>query len=101
MEIKEIVSYFLNQETNILEVSFRTIEDDEESVRTGHINFSVAEEYGYLMEVEDLIFDEDDIDEDDLWYKNYFIQLNEEELLSFLNEYYEVNPKELPETELY
>ena len=34
MEIKEIVSYFLNQETNILEVSFRTIEDDEESVVT-------------------------------------------------------------------
>ena len=27
MEIKEIVSYFLNSDSNILEVSFRTIDD--------------------------------------------------------------------------
>jgi hypothetical protein len=101
MEIKEIVSYFLNQETNILEVSFRTIEDTDDVIRTGNINFSIAEEYGYLIETEDLIFSEEDIDEDDLWEKNYFTQLNEDDLLSFLNEYYEVNSNELPETELY
>jgi hypothetical protein len=53
MEIKEIVSYFLNAESNILEVSFRTIGDS------------------------------DDV------------------LISFLNEYYEVNPKSLPKPEYY
>ena len=101
MEIKEIVSYFLNQETNILEVSFRTIEDDDDVIRTGNINFSVASEYGFSVESEDKILLEDEIDEDELWERNYFTQLNEDELLSFLNEYYEVNPNELPETELY
>ena len=101
MEIKEIVSYFLNQETNILEVSFRTIEDDDDVIRTGNINFSVAGEYGFSVESEDKILLEDEIDEDELWERNYFTQLNEDELLSFLNEYYEVNSNELPETELY
>ena len=52
MEIKEIVSYFLSAESNILEVSFRTIDD-------------------------------------------------EDELISILNEYYEINPKSLPKPELY
>jgi hypothetical protein len=101
MEIKEIVSYFLNQETNILEVSFRTIEDADDVIRTGNINFSIADEYGFSIESEDEILLEDEIDEDELWERNYFTQLNEDDLLSFLNEYYEVNPNELPETELY
>lgn len=100
MEIKEIVSYFLNQETNILEVSFRTIDDSDDVVRTGNINFSIADEYGFIVELENPIIN-DDIDEDELWERNYFPELNEEELLSFLNEYYEVNPNEIPETELY
>lgn len=100
MEIKEIVSYFLNQETNILEVSFRTIGDSDDVIRTGNINFSVADEYGFIVELENPIIN-DDIDEDELWERNYFPELNEEELLSFLNEYYEVNPNEIPETELY
>lgn len=101
MEIKEIVLYFLNQETNILEVSFRTIEDADDVIRTGNINFSIADEYGFSIESEDEILLEDEIDEDELWERNYFTQLNEDDLLSFLNEYYEVNPNELPETELY
>lgn len=100
MEIKEIVSYFLNQETNILEVSFRTIGDSDDVIRTGNINFSVVDEYGFIVELENPIIN-DDIDEDELWERNYFPELNEEELLSFLNEYYEVNPNEIPETELY
>lgn len=100
MEIKEIVSYFLNQETNILEVSFRTIDDSDDVVRTGNINFSIADEYGFIVELETQTINED-IDEDELWERNYFTELDEVELLSFLNEYYEVNPNEIPETELY
>jgi hypothetical protein len=33
MEVKEIVSYFLNTSSNILEVSFRTVNDDEDVLR--------------------------------------------------------------------
>ena len=40
MEIKEIISYFLNSDSNILEVSFRTIDDNDEVLRTDNINYS-------------------------------------------------------------
>ena len=33
MEIKEIVSYYFNNETNLVDVSFRTIEDEEDVVK--------------------------------------------------------------------
>jgi len=47
MEIKEIVSYFLNTDSNILEVSFRTIEDDDEVMRTDSIDYSIVDDYGF------------------------------------------------------
>ena len=99
MEIKEIVSYFLNPTSNTLEVTFRTIDDEDDSIRTDNIDYSIVEEYGFLVETEYDITE--DIDEDELWEKNYIVELDEEELTSFLNEYYEVNPKSLPKSELY
>ena len=48
MEIKEIVSYFLNAESNILEVSFRTFDDEDDVVRTDNIDYSITEEYGFV-----------------------------------------------------
>ena len=64
MEIKEIVDYFVNLETNILEVNFRTIEDSEDEVRIGNIDYSVVNEYGYDLETEsfDFFVEEDDDD---------------------------------------
>jgi hypothetical protein len=50
MEIKEIVSYFLSSESNILEVSFRTIDDEDDVLRTDNIDYSVTEEYGFVLE---------------------------------------------------
>jgi hypothetical protein len=41
-----------------------------------------------------------DDDEDDL-YEEEKVELDEYELLSFLNEYYIVNPKALPKGEIY
>jgi hypothetical protein len=99
MEIKEIVSYFLNPTSNILEVTFRTIDDEDDSIRTDNIDYSIVEEYGFSVETEYDITEE--MDEDELWEKNYIVELDEEELTSFLNEYYEVNPTSLPKSELY
>lgn len=99
MEIKEVVSYFLNQNTNILEVSFRTIEDDEESIRTDNIDYDLVSEYGYVLETEFFdFFGEDMEDEDSVDEK---VELDESELISFLNEYYTVNSSSLPIAELY
>jgi hypothetical protein len=97
MEIKEVVNYFLNSDKNILEVTFRTIEDDEENVRIDNIDYNLVEEYGYELESFSL-FDEDEDNEE---YNEDIVELDEDDLISFLNEYYEVNPKAIPKSEPY
>ncbi len=99
MEIKEIISYFLNSDSNILEVSFRTIDDNDELLRTDSINYNLVEEYGFELETESFDFFSDDIDND--LENPDKIELDEDELISFLNEYYEMNSKSLPKAEFY
>jgi hypothetical protein len=101
MEIKEIVSYFLNEESNILEVSFRTIEDDEDVLRTDSIDYLLTEEYGFVLESDEFGFYDDEFEEDDLFEEKTTIELDEDELVSFLNEYYTINPDSLPKAESY
>jgi hypothetical protein len=102
MEIKEIVSYFLNAESNILEVSFRTIDDEDDVLRTDNIDYSVTEEYGFVLESDTFGFYDSEFDEEEeLFEEDSKIELDEDELISFLNEYYEINPKSLPKPELY
>jgi hypothetical protein len=102
MEIKEIVSYFLSAESNILEVSFRTIDDEDDVLRTDNIDYSVTEEYGFVLESDTFGFYDSEFDEEeDLFEEESKIELDEDELISFLNEYYEINPKSLPKAELY
>ena len=102
MEIKEIVSYFLNAESNILEISFRTIDDEDDVLRTDNIDYSVTEEYGFVLESDTFGFYDSEFDEEeDLFEEESKIELDEDELISFLNEYYEINPKSLPKAELY
>ena len=102
MEIKEIISYYLNSDTNIIEVSFRTIDDEEDVLRNDTINYDIVEEYGFDLVTESFDFfqgDEDDFIED--FYEEEKIELDEDELLVFLNEYYMVNPSNLPKSEFY
>lgn len=99
MEIKEIVSYFMNSGSNIIEVSFRTIEDDDEMVRVDQIQYSIAEEYGFDLITE--TFDFFDDDEEEIYVDEDKVELDEDELITFLNEYYTVNPDSLPEAEFY
>jgi len=99
MEIKEIVSYYFNNETNLVDVSFRTIEDDEDVVRVDTIDYSVIESYGFDLIAESFDFFDDDL-EDDL-FEETIIELDEDILISFLNEYYIVNPDSIPGPEFY
>jgi hypothetical protein len=100
MEIKEILSYFLNSDSNILEVSFRTIEDNEDVLRMDNINYSIVSEYGFELETETFDFFGEEFDEE-LGDDNEKIELDEEELVSFLNEYYTINQDSIPRAELY
>jgi hypothetical protein len=102
MEVGEIVSYFVNTDTNMIEVSFKFEDDEDDVVRNDSIEFSVAEFYGLDLSETDLDYYpedfEDDYGDDDT---DDEIKIKESELISFLNEYYEVNPDKLPDTELY
>ena len=100
MEIKEILSYFLNSDSNILEVSFRTIEDEDDVLRNDNINYSIVSEYGFELETETFNFFGEEFDED-LGDDNEKIELDEDELISFLNEYYTINEDSIPKSELY
>ena len=99
MEIKEIVSYFMNSDSNIIEVSFRTIEDDEEVIRVDQIHYSIAEEYGFDLVTESFDFFEED--EYDSFTDEDKVELDEDELIVFLNEYYTIQPESLPSAEFY
>jgi len=99
MEIKEIISYFVNPDSTILEVSFRTIDDNEDVLRTDSIDYTLVEEYGFELETISFDFLDEDIDED--LDEEPKIELDEDELISFLNEYYTVNPHAIPKSELY
>lgn len=99
MEIKEIVSYFLNSGTNILEVSFRTIDDSEEVFRSDSIDYTIVEDYGFDLVTESFDFFDEEF-EDELIDEEK-VELDEDELIIFLNEYYTINPDSLPKSEFY
>jgi hypothetical protein len=99
MEIKEIINHYLDLEKNILDVTFKTIEDDEDESRTDRIDYLLVLEYGYDIVVETLDFF-NDTDDDDEYEINEDVEIDDEELISFLNEYYTVNPNSLPKKEI-
>ena len=79
-------------------MSFTLIMDDEDEVRNDIISITEAEDYGYKLIQDDFnLFEEEDfeIEEDD------FETVDEETLISYLNEYYVVNPDRLPKPELF
>jgi hypothetical protein len=97
MEIIEIITFHINRLEEVLEVSFRTNSDSEEECREGKIPFIEIDDFGYDFHAEIDEFsssDEyDDIDDD--------LFVNENEILSFLNEYYVLFMDKLPKPELF
>jgi hypothetical protein len=99
MEIKEIISYFLNSDSNILEVSFRTIDDSDDVLRTDNIDYSIVGDYGFELETESFDFFDEEFEDEFL--NEDKIELDEDELIIFLNEYYTINSDTLPKSEFY
>jgi hypothetical protein len=100
MEIQELIFYYLHENTKTIEVNFRLTKDSEEVFRSDIFDLTEAETFGYNIMSNDLdILDEftDDDYEDDDW--SDFDSVDEEVLMSFMNEYYIVNPEKLPKSE--
>ena len=94
MEIIEIISYELNHTSDLLEVKFRMIEDSDDEIRFDKIEMKEADDFGYILILDDFGFYDDEDDE----FLNYN-DIDENELLIFLNEYYMIYPDRLPEKE--
>jgi hypothetical protein len=96
MEVIEIISHYIDKNTNLISVEFRTCVDDDDVVREDMIEYSYYEEFGYdEKSVFDLFEDMDDLDDE--WEdEEYDYISNEDNVISFLNEYYIVYPKKLP-----
>jgi hypothetical protein len=103
MEIREIIETTVKQP--IIEVKFRLNTDSDEVMRTVEFQITEIEEYGYTILTEDFdLFDIDewDDDEDYKYSDDEFGDLNvdEEELISFMNEYFLINDH-VPPAELF
>jgi hypothetical protein len=103
MEIREIIETTVKQP--IIEVKFRLNTDSDEVMRTVEFQITEIEEYGYTILTEDFdLFDIDewDDDEDYEYSDDEFDDLNvdEEELISFMNEYFLINDH-VPPAELF
>lgn len=105
MEIKEIVSYYVNNSNDVLEVSFRTIDDDDTELRNAEIPVVEITAFGYdFIKGESNILENYEDDDDDFFDEISMSPENEldsYEITQFLNEYYSVYPNQLPKKELF
>ena len=104
MEIREIIETSVKEP--IIEVKFRLATDSDEVMRTVEFQLDEIEDYGYNILTEDFdLFDIDDWDEEDDEFEysdDEIDELNvdEEELISFMNEYFLIN-EHVPPAELF
>jgi len=100
MEIKEIISYYVDTENEVLEVYFRTTEDEDDIIRNDEIDLNETKDFAYYLDVK--IDDFGVLDEE---YEEEFVDsdivIEPEQIISFLNEYYTVFPDRLPKSELF
>lgn len=99
MEIREIISSYINKDSNILRVEFQMLED--EGTRTDVIEYEYVEEFGYDTESTMDVFEDYDTDYDEweTWDNDGEVFIDDETLILFLNEYYVVFPDRIPDEE--
>jgi hypothetical protein len=100
MEVIEVISHYVDKTQNIINIEFRLLGDTEDDVREDMIEYSFFEEFGFDNTKDFDIF-ESIIDEEDEWDNDEYDYINnEDDLLTFLNEFYVVYPDKLPKTQI-
>lgn len=102
MEIKELESFYINETSQTLEVTFRIHSDNEDEIRTDQIDLEESKTFGYILtqNKSDNFYEEEEEEED--YFDEFFDEdFEEDEIISFLNEYYLIYPKRLPNTQLF
>ena len=98
MEVIEILSHHVDKVQNMIVVEFKALGDDEDEVREDFIEYSFYEDFGFDKKGNFKIFESmfDDMDE---WEDEQYDYVDEDKLVTFLNEYYIVYPKRVPKTQ--
>ena len=101
MEVREIVETIVKE--NVIEVRFRFDEDNDDVIRICEFDVKEIADYGYMVLTED--FDVFDFSDDDDWDddnedENDDLFVDEDELISFMNEYFMITDK-IPPAELF
>jgi hypothetical protein len=101
MEIKELESFYINETSQTLDVTFRLLKDNDDEIRTDQIDLSESKTFGYDFFKDDIddLWDEEDEDYFDTRHDD--LEMDEEEITSFLNEYYLIYPDRLPKPQLF
>lgn len=100
MEVIEVISQYIDKVQNLINVEFRMLGDGDDVTREDFIEYSFFEDFGFDnskdFDIFESILEDDDEDEweDDVDYIN-----DEDNLISFLNEYYIVYPSKIPKAE--
>jgi hypothetical protein len=108
MEIKELVSFYINENTETMDVTFRLSIDADDEIRNDQIDLDVIKSFGYNLE--DLrtnnlldMYDDEEEDDDDI-FDDLFDDVEDfdsDEVKSFLNEYYLIFPDRLPDVDFF
>ena len=99
MEVIEIISHYIDKTQNLINVEFKMLGDDDDMIREDFIEYSFYEEFGFDNSKDFKIFE--DVMEEDEWEDDQYDYINDDDnLLSFLNEYYVVFPKKIPKAEI-
>ena len=100
MEIQEIVYYYIYEDSNTIEVSFRLSIDSEDEVRNDIINLNEAQDFGFDLIQENYDFLTEYVEDDEFDdFDDEFKTVDEDILMNFMNEYYIINPDRLPKSE--
>ena len=98
MEVIEVISHYIDKTQNLISVEFKMMGDDDDMVREDFIEYSFYEEFGFDHTKDFKIFE--DVMEEDEWKDDEYDYIDDDNLLSFLNEYYIVFPKKIPKSEI-
>lgn len=99
MEVAEILSHYIDKTQNLIIAEFRLFGDDDDMVREDFIEYTFFEEFGFDNRTDFEIFDVSSEELEDEWVDDEVDYIDDETLISFLNEYYIIYPKKLPKPE--
>ena len=103
MQIKDIITFYVNETSETLEVSFRLESDQDDEVREDFIDLSEVDKFGYnFRNNSNNSFEDEEFDENLFVDDDYITNdVSSNDVQSFISEYYLIFPEKLPTAQLF